>query len=117
MASEFAEWLDECAEWARETWVAESPADLACWTRSFPILRMENGDYLALDERTPSGDPRGRLLVPHDDESKVIARSFTGFLAEWARLGYVGPESWMIEGFLDGTGTGCWIRGVKTGWP
>jgi hypothetical protein len=102
-ASEFAGWLADCKSWAEETWVAEYPEDLAFWTQSFPILRMGNGDFVGLDCRTTSDDP-AVVYLSHDDESKIIAESFTGFLSAWARVGYVGPESWMIERFLNDDG-------------
>lgn len=102
-ASSFAEWLADCKAWAEETWVAESPDDFAFWTQSFPILRMENADFIALDQRMPLTDP-AVVYLSHDDESKIIAPSFTAFLREWERLCYVGPESWMIEPFLDDDG-------------
>lgn len=102
-ATGFAGWLADCKDWAEGTWVAESPDDFAFWCQSFPILRMDNGDYLALDCRTSSDDP-GVVYLSHDDGSEFIAQSFTGFLSAWARVGYVGPESWMIESFLNGDG-------------
>jgi hypothetical protein len=102
-ATEFAGWLADCKRWAEKTWVAENPDDFAFWTQSFPILRLDNGDFLGLDCRTSSDDPRV-VYLSHDDESKIVAQSFTSFLSAWARVGYVGPESWMIENFLDDDG-------------
>jgi hypothetical protein len=102
-ATALGQWLENCRGWAEETWVADSEEDLPFWTQSFPFLWMEHGDYLALDCRTPSDNPPV-VYLSHDDDSKVISQTFTGFLTEWARLGYVGPSSWLIEGFLDGGG-------------
>ncbi|MEQ2010162.1 MAG: SMI1/KNR4 family protein [Limisphaerales bacterium] len=102
-ASSFAEWLADCKSWAEDTWVAEYPEDLAFWTQSFPILRMDTADFIALDQRSPSDDP-AVVYLSHDDESKLIAPSFTAFLRVWERLHYVGPDSWMIEPFLDDEG-------------
>ncbi len=102
-ATEFAGWLADCKSWAEETWVAENPDDFAFWIQSFPILRMDNGDFLGLDSRSPSDDP-AVVYLSHDDESKIVAESFTSFLSAWARVGYVGPESWMIENFLNDDG-------------
>ena len=99
----FSEWLADCKSWAANTWVAEYPQDLAFWTQSFPILRMDCADFLALDQHSPADDP-AVVYLSHDDESKRIAPSFTVFLREWERLHYVGPESWMIESFLDKDG-------------
>ena len=102
-AGSFAQWLSDCMEWAEETWVADSPEDLEYWTKSLPILYMDNADFLALDQRTETDDP-AVVYLSHDDESKVIAPSFTAFLKEWERLHYIGPESWMLEPFLDEEG-------------
>jgi len=102
-ASTFVGWLADCKVWAEETWVVHYPKELAFWTHSFPILRMDNADFIALDQRSPSDDP-AVVYLSHDDESKRIAPSFTSFLREWARLRYIGPESWMIELFLDADG-------------
>jgi hypothetical protein len=71
--------------------------------QSFPILFIKNGDFIALDERTASEDP-AVVYLSHDHESKRITPSFTAFLRVWERLHYVGPESWMIEPFLDDDG-------------
>ena len=90
-------------EWSVETCVAVSPQDLEYWTKSLPILYMDNADFLALDQRTEADDP-AVVYLSHDDESKVIAPSFTAFLKEWERLHYIGPESWMLEPFLDEEG-------------
>jgi hypothetical protein len=102
-ASSFQQWLSDCKEWAEDTWVADSPEDLEFWTKSFPILLMDNADFIALDEREESEDP-AVVYLSHDDESKVIAPSFTAFLEAWEQLNYVGPESWMIESFFDEEG-------------
>jgi hypothetical protein len=102
-AVSFSQWLSDCKEWAEDTWVADSPEDLDFWTKSFPILYMDNADFIALNERTESDDP-AVVYLSHDDESKVIAPSFTAFLKEWERLHYIGPESWMLEPFLNEEG-------------
>jgi hypothetical protein len=102
-ASEFALWLSDCKESAENAWIAEYPDDLAMWTASFPILRMDNADFIALDQRTGADDPQV-LYLSHDEESLVIAPSFSAFLREWERVHYIGPESWMIEPFVDGHG-------------
>ena len=60
------------------------------------IEGMTNADVLALDLRTPSDDP-AVIYLSHDEDSKIIAPTFTSFLREWSRLYCVGPEFWMIE--------------------
>lgn len=64
---------------------------------------MANADFIALDGRKNSDDP-AVLYLSHDDESKTIAPNLATFLNEWACLKYVGPESWMLDGFLDEDG-------------
>jgi hypothetical protein len=64
---------------------------------------MNNGDYLALDI-TEAKDSPLVVYLSHDDESFVIAKSFTDFLTHWERLCYIGPESWMLESFLGKNG-------------
>ena len=102
-AADFQEWLRDCKEWAEGTWVAEYPEDLAFWTQSFPILRMDTSDFLGLDCRNAADDPAVAYLS-HDDESKVIAPSFTAFLIEWERLRYIGPDIGMLEQYFDENG-------------
>ena len=119
-ASQFAAWLEECESWAEDTWIADSPKNRAFWMKSFPILRMRNGDFLAIDCRKPSQNPPV-VYLSHEETSKIIARNFTAFLREWALVGYLGPESWMIKGCIgkDGylsseTGKAKKLRGVFT---
>jgi hypothetical protein len=100
-AAHFEQWLRDCKEWAAETWVAEYPDDLAFWTQSFPILRMDTADFLGLDCRTLKDDP-AVVYLSHDDESKIIASSFTAFLAEWERLHYIGPDVSLLDAYYDG---------------
>jgi hypothetical protein len=64
---------------------------------------MNSGDYLALDV-TEAKDNPPVIYLSHDDESFVIAESFTEFLKHWERLCYIGPESWMLESFLGENG-------------
>lgn len=102
-AKGFSQWLADCKSWAEDTWIADEPEFLEMWTRAFPILPMANADFIALDGRKDSDDP-AVLYLSHDDESKTIVPDLGTFLNEWARLKYVGPESWMLEGFLDEEG-------------
>ena len=68
--------------------------------RSVPFARMPNHDFLALDPEPDVDDPPV-VYLSHDGESKLIAASFASFLGEWARLGYIGPELWFLEDFID----------------
>ena len=69
------------------------------WMESLPLMRLENGDYLAVG----TGDgSRGEIrYLSHDSAGEVLADSLLEWLQEWERLGYVGPEIWMLEPFID----------------
>jgi hypothetical protein len=102
-ASDLSQHLLNCRDWAEETWVAEYPQDKNFWLNSVPFAEMNNGDYLALDTTEAKGNPPV-IYLSHDDKSSIIAGSFTAFLKCWERLCYIGPESWMLENFLDENG-------------
>ncbi|HEY9171483.1 MAG TPA: SMI1/KNR4 family protein [Verrucomicrobiae bacterium] len=104
-AAAFSRWHKDCRAWANETWIAEYPDDQATWLNSLPIAAIANGDYLGVDLRGAKSDPPV-VYLSHDEESRVIAPSFTGFLQSWAGLCYIGPEIWLLENFLD----------ERTGW-
>ncbi len=97
-AADLPQHLINCRGWAEETWVAEYPQDKNFWLNSVPFAEMNNGDYLALDI-TEAKDNPFVVYLSHDDESFVIAESFTDFLTHWERLCYIGPEVWMLENF------------------
>ncbi len=102
-AAELPQHFLNCRDWAEETWVAEYPKDKSFWLNSVPFVEMNNGNYLALDI-TEAKDNPPMIYLSHDDESSVIAGSFTDFLTHWERLCYIGPESWMLENFQDESG-------------
>ena len=108
-ASELPDYARSAAEWARDTWVSEEPAQRALWEGALPFARIENGDYLALDLRAPGTDPPV-LYLSHDDESFALAPRFTAFLGAWQRLCYPGAERWLLGefrgagGYLDADG-------------
>ena len=99
-ATDLPEHLLNCKEWAEETWVAEYPQDKSFWLNSVPFVAMNNGDYLALDTLKAEDNPPV-IYLSHDDESSVIADSFTDFLTGWEQLCYVGPEIGMLQNFRD----------------
>lgn len=101
---DLAKHKEDARAWAEETWLAEEPDQQELWLQSLPFLHLDNGDYLALDLRQPADDPPV-LYLSHDDESQKIAASFTSFLQAWEQVCYLGPESWLLEPFIDpGTG-------------
>lgn len=103
-AAELPAYARSTAEWARETWVADDPAQRTLWETALPFAALANGDYLALDVRDGSADP-AVLYLCHDDESSLLAPSFTEFLAQWEQLCYLGPEHWLLDPFRAPNGT------------
>lgn len=99
-ARELTDGLEEIKEWGEETWIAEYPKEPHFWLNSVPFIRIENGDYLSLDITDRKDNPPV-IYLSHDDESFIIAESFTDFLTHWANLCYIGPERWDLEDFLN----------------
>jgi len=99
------EWFRDCQQLAADpdSWLAEYPEDLEFWKNAIPIFRMRSGDYLALDGRKPADDP-AVVYLSHDEESKIIAPSFTAFLTEWERLHYIGPDVSQLDAYYDDDG-------------
>jgi hypothetical protein len=105
-----ANWLEECREWATDTWIAECEDACDYWTHAVPFLCIGNGDYIGI--YTGDAVPAGTVVyLSHDDMSFELAPSFEAFLTTWEQLCYLGPESWVLEpflsaetGYLDGTG-------------
>ena len=99
IASDLKEWRRNVEAWARESWVADYPEELAMWMNALPIMELANGDYLGLDLRSGCDNPPV-LYLSHDDNSQILSTCFTDFLTHWAGVCYVGPEIWMLEPFL-----------------
>ena len=78
-------WIDDCREFATVSWLTDPSfkADQELWLNSFPFMRM--------------------VYLSHDGKSFVVAETLEQFLTAWGAIGYVGPESWMIEPFLNPT--------------
>lgn len=95
-----AEYLNEAYAWATDTWIAEYPEDQSFWLNSLPILEVGNGDYLAVHADQHKDDPPVVYLC-HEDESRVIAPSFTAFLQAWERLCYIHPDLAVLDPFID----------------
>ena len=94
----------ECRQWAEETWIAEYPEEKAVWLNCLPVAGLANGDYLAV-RADGAGTGSAVYYLAHDDASQILAPSFPAFLDAWAKLGFIGPEIWVLEPFLDpGTG-------------
>lgn len=102
-AADLPQHLLNCKDWAEETWVAEHPQNKSFWINSVPFIEMNNGDYLALNTLEEKDNPPV-IYLSHDDESSLIANSFTDFFGDWEQLCYVGPEIWMLQNFRDENG-------------
>lgn len=100
-ALKLSEDLFDCGEWADI--VASWPDDPTLWLHSIPFCFLNNGDYLGLFMATPQDNPPVAYLS-HDDESFILAESFTSFLETWEQLCYLGPESWELEEYRDANG-------------
>lgn len=101
-SSSLALYLSDCQEAATESWLAEEEfeADQRFWLSGIPFLRMPNSDYLAIDPETESVS-----YLSHDSTSSFVGSDLMAFLNAWQRVGYAGPESWIIKQFID-TSTG-----------
>ncbi|MDB6135824.1 MAG: hypothetical protein JWM59_4067 [Verrucomicrobiales bacterium] len=84
---------------------AESRRERRLWTQSTPFASIGNGDLLALGKAAPDREPPVVYLC-HDGGSKMISRSFTGFLRHWEIMSYIGPEGWLL-GYWENDKSGC----------
>lgn len=80
------------------SWVAGMEEEREFRLGSLPLMRLDNGDCLAmaLGDGPDNGEVR---YLPHDGAGEVLADSLGEFLEAWERLGYVGPEIWVLEPF------------------
>jgi SMI1 / KNR4 family (SUKH-1) len=76
--SELGDYSRAVREWATDTWIAEAEDQRAIWETAVPFLRLDNGDYLALDPRANANDPAVAYLC-HDDESSCSRRTCRTF--------------------------------------
>jgi hypothetical protein len=76
------------------------------WCRCAVFLHVGNGDCLGLDTSTNWDDPAVVYLLHDGEESGQISPTFSGFLAAWEELSYIGPEFWLLDYWLD------WDRGA-----
>ncbi len=74
------------------------------WHRSLGFLPVGNGDIIAFDLREDTSDPPVIYLSHDCDEAHgaCLGDSFADFMLNWSRLGFVGPECWLLRPFLDG---------------
>ncbi len=96
----FREWADQLD--AEEGFGPESAAMLRT---SYPLAAIGNGDYLALNLETSKIDPAVVYLshetdLEHAPNTTTVSDSLSEFLHEWERLGYPGPEIWLLTHFL-----------------
>jgi hypothetical protein len=98
-APELADYSSAVRAWSADTWIADESAQREMWESAIPFLRLDNGDYLALDPRVDPIDPAVAYLC-HDDESFLLAPQLAEFLIAWERLCYLGPEHWLLRPFI-----------------
>lgn len=79
---------------------------LELWCRCAVFLHVGNGDCLGLDPTTNPDDPAVIYLLHDGEESGQISPTFSQFLLAWEELSYIGPESWLLDYWLD------WDRGT-----
>ncbi len=94
----FCDDFNECQKYANESWLNEDEyrEDQTVWLNTLPFLKMRNGDYLGLDLKTEKVN-----YLSHDADSFQISNSFSEFLECWSHLGYIEPEHWILEPFLN----------------
>ncbi len=107
-AEELADWRQECAEYAEDSWLTEPewPLDYALWRHGWLLTHDPAGDGLALwahDRRQPHYPV---AYLDHEDRSFLVAPTFDDFLEHWERLGYPDPGDLLDfrdpgTGFLD----------------
>ena len=102
-ASDLPEYRAAAREWARDTWIADDLDQRTMWESALPFVRLDNGDYLALDCRADHDDPPV-VYLSHDDESFLLAADLVTFLTAWEHVCYLGPEEWLLRPFTDPTG-------------
>lgn len=94
------------AETSRRGWVSEcfpdpaNPYDVV-WHGKFAFHTVANGDCIAIAD----GDGTGPVFyLSHDDgecHGMELAPSVPDFLDRWSRLGFAGPEDWLLLPFVD----------------
>lgn len=99
-AHKLADYLSDAHAWATDTWIADYPEDQSFWLNSLPILEVGNGDYLAVRADKEQDDPPV-VYLSHEDESRVVAPSFTTFLQVWEALCYIHPDLALLDPFID----------------
>lgn len=101
-ANELAGSVIECREWGAKLETPVGQDDARYWQTALPFIEIGNGDYVSLWLGTREGvrDDPSVIYLSHEDRSRWLAPSFSGFLARWERLAYLGPEIWLLERFL-----------------
>lgn len=103
-AEDLVEHFNDAHEFATADWCWLSEPDFAqdkkWWVETFPFLKMDNFDFLGLEGTSDDVEPRV-IYLAHDGTSRPIAASFDAFLAAWETIGYLGPEVWKLEPFID----------------
>jgi hypothetical protein len=97
------------SSWIDDFVIPDAPEDEErardIWGRSIIFLETMSGDSLVLDAEAPECDPDDPPVVYLDHEQPgvldQISPSFTEFLLQWEKLSYIGPDSSLLNYWLD----------------
>jgi hypothetical protein len=101
-ADDIVGWAIKCHEWGAQLAPQIGQDAAGHWQTALPFIDVGNGDYVSLwlGTRGEVGDDPPVIYLSHEDRSRWLAPSFSGFLFRWERLAYLGPEIWLLERFL-----------------
>ncbi|MBA4032277.1 MAG: hypothetical protein C0478_15510 [Planctomyces sp.] len=97
----FAEWNSESVRGSLDGIGDIDPRCSALWRGSFIFAALDSGDFLALDMRGEQSVPPVVYLDHEAEIHRPLAPTLGCFLREWETLGYIGPEHWVLEEFID----------------
>lgn len=86
------------------------PAAAQTVRESVPLIAVGNGDYVAWHATAAPHQPQVIYISHESDtetESPIVPFSNTGeeFMSVWERLGYLGPEIWLLYPFVEDSPT------------
>jgi len=100
---DWAEVLDELGGYG--------PAAAKTLRECVPLSKIGNGDYLALHAKAGS-DRVPVIYIDHEADLELqspiipLSESLEQFFTTWERIGYIGPEIWLLNPFLRDSKTG-----------
>jgi len=72
----------------------------ASWRSALAFMKLDGGDYLAIDVERGGDGPVVYLARGQDGDGVLLGASFGDFLERWSRLACVGPEYAATRHFL-----------------